>query len=172
MSHNVLSLSRDVLSLSRDFPWRMGERVVCFSLCYYALLIWLLQWLLPFLKKLKEPGCSLDQGGSQCSDRRELRWGTPNKRSALGRWVRHRNLGLDPAAFQSLCAVQIRARGIGRSAAASLLHAAPSACALRAPVINDRGSVSLLPKRHCCATFSSSCVLVKGFGEQWNRKPT
>lgn len=151
MSHNVLSLSREVLSLSRDFPWRMGEKVVCFSLCYYALLIWLLQWLLPFLKKLKEPGCSLDQGGSQCSDRRALRWGTPNKRSALGRWVRHRNLGLDPAAFQSLCAVQIRARGIGRSAAASLLHAAPSACALRAPVkMIEVGFIARQTPLLCC----------------------
>ena len=31
----------------------------------------------------KNRAVQLDQGGSQCSDRRALCWGTPNKRSAL-----------------------------------------------------------------------------------------
>jgi len=39
MSRIVLSLSREVLSLSRVSPWCMGEKAVCFSLCYYVLLI-------------------------------------------------------------------------------------------------------------------------------------
>ena len=36
MSRNILSLSREVLSLSRVFPWRMAEKAVYLSLCYYA----------------------------------------------------------------------------------------------------------------------------------------
>ena len=60
------------------------------------------------LKESKTESCSPNQGGCQCSDRRALCWRTPNKRSALGRWIRHRDLGRDPAAFQSLCAVHYR----------------------------------------------------------------
>jgi len=54
MSRNVLSLSREVLSLSRVFPWHMGEKVVCFSLCYYVLLILLLMWPLTLFLGIKD----------------------------------------------------------------------------------------------------------------------
>ena len=133
MSVNVLCLSREVLILSRVFPWHMAQKVVCFSLCYYALLIWQLQLPLPCLRNQRFAAFQLAQGGPQCSDRRALCWGTPNKRSALV-WVCHApRLDPDPAPFQSLCAAANRVRRLVGVRLLRSFTALPSACALRLP---------------------------------------
>ena len=115
----------------------MAQKVVCFSLCYYALLIWLLQWLLPFLKKLKEPGCSLDQGGSQCSDR-----AAGDVLGDAEQAKRVRTVEQTPQSWLRTSGLPVAVRrlnprsGMSWSAAASLLHAV--AFGLRAPLAGDQ----------------------------------
>lgn len=118
----------------------MAQKVVCFSLCYYVLLIWLLLWPLPCLRNQRFSAVQLAQGGPQCSDRRALCWGTPNKQSALATMVQAPRSDPDPAPFQSLCADHYRARVWISVRLLRSFTALPSACALRLPVIRLWGA--------------------------------
>ena len=77
--------------------------------------------------------------------KRAMCWETPNKRSALGLWVRHRRSDPNPTAFQSTVRRPNPRKGVDQHAAASLLHAV--AFGLRAPLASDQveGLISLLP---------------------------
>ena len=127
--------------MSRVFPWHMAQKVVCFSLCYYVLLIWLLLWPLPCLRNQRFGAVQLAQGGRQCSDRRALCWGTPNKQSALVTVVQAPRSDPDPAPLQSLCADYYSARMWIRVRLLRSFTALPSACALRLPVIRLWGHI-------------------------------
>ena len=117
--------------MSRVFPWHMAQKVVCFSLCYYVLLIWLLLWPLPCLRNQRFGAVQLAQGGRQCSDRRALCWGTPNKRSALGRCLRHRDLWLRSSGLPVAVRRPNPRKGMVGVRLLRSFTPPPSACALR-----------------------------------------
>lgn len=108
MSLIILILSRDVLILSRDFPYHMVEKGVCFSLCYYVLLILLLLCLNDCksltLTLWPEWGHSLLGSRADTYPRASPKGVDGGYVSQATRWR------IQDAALQSLCAVHHRAR--------------------------------------------------------------
>jgi len=118
----------------------MAQKVVCFSLCYYALLI----WPLILLPEFRQTAVKLAQGGHQCSDR--------EAGDVLGdaqQAKRVRTMGQAPRSLveiqrpSSRCAPSKSAQG-GWVGVRLLRSFTPPPFGLRAPLASDQVARSML----------------------------